>query len=79
MKSKVTFSSRRSYTQHFCAITAGPSLEGAKGALAFLEYAVSKFFLKMIKKTVPRIFKPNDGSELGSLSFKRAFTAMTSK
>ena len=79
MKSKVTFSSRRSYTQHFCAITAGPSLEGAKGALAFLEFAVSKIFLKKIKKTVPRIFKPNDGSELGSLSFKRAFTAMTSK
>ena len=79
MKSKVTFSSRRSYTQHFCAITAGPSLEGAKGALAFLEFAVSKNFLKKIKKTVPRIFKPNDGSELGSLSFKRAFTAMTSK
>ena len=79
MKSKVTFSSRRSYTQHFCAITAGPSLEGAKGALAFLEFAVSKKFLKKIKKTVPRIFKPNDGSELGSLSFKRAFTAMTSK
>ena len=37
VKSEVTFSTRRSYTQHFCAITAGSSLKGAKGGFSLSE------------------------------------------